>query len=87
MPRERRKRGPARIYPWHKAVLRLVLANPGITAPEIGERLYAKLPSAVKPQVAWHELCELRRLGLVVCKQGSPLRWSPSLLAAMTGIW
>jgi hypothetical protein len=66
----------------HVPVLRAVLAAPGITAPELGERLYQAASASRRGFIARLELDALSRLRLVEHDAGHPRRWSPALFAA-----
>jgi hypothetical protein len=71
--------GVPRLYPWQRVILRLVIAMPGATAREIGERYYPAGNATLRQQAALHELRILERGNLVQRHRGC---WSPALLAS-----
>jgi Bacterial dnaA protein helix-turn-helix len=72
-------RAPATLYPWQRVILRLVIATPGMTTREIGDRYYPRGTPSERASAALHELRILDRAHLVQHGRG---RWSPGLLAA-----
>jgi hypothetical protein len=70
---------PPPLYPWQRVILRLVIAAPGATAQEIGDRYYPRGSPYLRGQVATHELRILERACLVQRHRHS---WSPALMAS-----
>jgi hypothetical protein len=60
-PFSRARIGLPRLYPWQRVILRLVIAMPGATAREIGERYFPAGNATLRQQAALHELRILER--------------------------
>jgi hypothetical protein len=72
-------RPPPLLAPWQRTILRLVLAHPGATTQEIGDRYYPVGNPSEREKVANHELRILDRAALVQRHRGT---WSPCLMTA-----
>lgn len=70
---------PPLLQPWERCVLGLVIAQPGITTRQVGDRYYPSGNRTARDLVALHELRILARKNLVQYHRGC---WSPGLLAA-----
>jgi hypothetical protein len=70
---------PPLLKPWERAILQVVIARPGLTSQEVGDRYFPFGRKEIRERAAHHELRRLERNNLV---QRHLRTWSPSLMAA-----